>query len=204
MNQTNRALNRILLFVIGIVLLAAGAALVLAVAWPAAGDVWRTLGGQLNDTLVSAAQASPIGDSETSWVIVGALAAIVIVLALIVVVLAKLGGGRSRSVLRTSADDNALGRIVVKDSFAADALTTSLGARSDVLTAKVSAADVKKETVLHVAVTPHRSASPRTVVLEVDRLTSNLEALTGRSMPIYVSLRSGLRSRMATEHRELA
>ncbi|MFG6446501.1 hypothetical protein ACFXQA_14670 [Microbacterium sp. P07] len=204
MNQTNRALNRILLLIIGLVLLASGAALITAVVWPVATDVWSTTAGQFNDGATAAAQASPVGDSGVSWVTVGALAAIVVVLVLLIVVLARLGGGRSRSVLQTSADDNALGRVVVKDSFASDALTRTLSARTDIVSARVTAAEVKKETVLHVSVTTHRNTSPRVVALEVDRLASNLAALTGRDMPTYVSIRTGLRARMAPEHRELA
>jgi len=204
MNQTNRAVNRILLFVIGLVLLALGAALIAAVAWPAAGDVWRSTAEQTDSALLSAAQASPVGTSGVSWVAIGALAAIVIVIVLLIVVLSRLGGGRSRSVLQASPDENGLGRIVVKDAFAADALTNSLSGRSDILSAKVTAADVQKQTVLHVSVTPHRNTSPRTVALEVDRLASNLAALTGQDMPTYVSIRTGLRARLATEHRELA
>ncbi|GAA2082154.1 hypothetical protein [Microbacterium hatanonis] len=204
MNQTNRALNRILLFLIGLVLLAVGAAMVAAAASPVVGDVWRSTAEQLEAGLLGAAQASPIGTSGVSWVIVGALAAIVIVIVLLIVVLSRLGGGRSRSVLQSSMDENTLGRVVVKDSFASDALTHSLASRGDVVSAKVTAAEVQKETVLHISVTPQRNTSPRAIALEVDRLASNLAVLTGQDIPTYVSIRTGLRARLATEHRELA
>ncbi|MFG6503031.1 hypothetical protein [Microbacterium sp. P05] len=204
MNDTNRAVNRLLLLLIGLVLLGVGGAVILAATWPVATEIWRRSITTASDWLARSAEATRIADTGLSWLVLGVLAAIVIVVVLLVLAIARLGGGRSRALLTASLEDNPLGRVVVRDAFAADALTAALDARPDVVSTRVTAAEVRDETVLHIAVTARRNASPRALALDVNRLASNVAALTGQDLPTYVSVRSGLRARLAPERRDLA
>lgn len=203
MNHTNRALNRILVLVIGVVFFAAGAATLTALVWPTAATVWTDAMGAGRDGLVAAAEASRIGDGPASWVAVGAVALAAALIALLVWVIARLARGRGRTVLRIPADDTGIGRIVVRESFASDAVSAALGDRSDVLSARVTADVIGTEPVLRVAITPRQSVSPRDLVDEVSALTTNLHTLIGQTTRTYVSLHSGIRAKLAADSRNL-
>ena len=97
-----------------------------------------------------------------------------------------------------SANDE--GRITVTDGFASEALKNALGERDEILSSRVSAGEVGKESVLHVAVTPRQNTSPRDVAEHVDTLVTNLAALTGQNLRAYISIHSGLRAKLAREN----
>ena len=50
----------------------------------------------------------------------------VLLVILLIVVLTRIGGGRSRTVLRSTGADNPLGRVRINDAFASDALKTAV------------------------------------------------------------------------------
>ena len=66
MNRTNRALNRIVLFIVGLLFLAIGAVLVTIIVWPAATEYWTGateagqswLEGVVDQTLIGATAVS--------------------------------------------------------------------------------------------------------------------------------------------------
>ncbi|MDN3495710.1 hypothetical protein QL996_07215 [Planococcus sp. APC 4015] len=204
MNRTNRALNRIVLFVVGALFLAIGAILIALVAWPTAVDYWTGATEAGESWLENAVSATTIGATTISWIALGALAIILFLVILLIVVLTRLGGGRSRAVLRSSSAQNPLGRVVVQDSFVSDALKNSLAERDEILFSSVSAHEVRDTPVLHVSVTPRQNTSPAQVVADVDRLVTNLATLTGSDVPTYISVHSGLRAKLAHDQRRLA
>ncbi|KAA9106505.1 hypothetical protein [Microbacterium rhizomatis] len=204
MNKTNRALNRIVLIVVGALLLALGAAAVLLFAWPPAADAWTTATEAGRTWIQDAVTASAIGGSTLSWLIVGVLAAIVLLVVLLIVLIARLGGGRSRTVLRAASSDTELGRVRIRSGFVSDAIQHSLQGRDEILFSSVSASDVRKQPVMHISVTPRQNTSPRQVLDDVGRLVANLSTLTGEDVPTYISIRSGLRAKLAHDQRRLA
>lgn len=202
MNDTNRALNRVLLLVVGIVLLALGAAAVASFAWPPVADTWTTGTGAARTWLEQAVTATTISGA-LNWVGIGALALMLILVVCLIILLARLGGGRSRTVLRSVGQENPLGRVTIRDTFVSDALQHSLGRRSEILSSAVTAHDVRSEPVMQINVTPRQNTSPRQVVEDVDELVTNLAALTGRDVPTYISIRSGLRAKLAADQRRV-
>lgn len=204
MNDTNRVLNRVVLFVVGLVLISLGAVAVLATAWNPARDAWSAATGAGDSWLAGAAEATAIGATTASWVAVGGVAVIVLAVALLIFLLTRVGGGRSRVVLRSAASETPLGRVVVREGFASDALKNALSTRPDVLSVSVSAADIRRQPVMHVAVTPRQNTDPRALAEDVDRLVANLAIVTGQQIPTYISVHSGLRAKLAADHRRLA
>lgn len=204
MNGTNRALNRIVLFIVGIVFLAIGAVLVTIVAWPQAATYWTDAGTTGQSWAENAVETTTVGTTTISGIAIAALALILFLVILLVIVLTRLGGGRTHTVLRSTGEQNPLGRVTVRDSFVSDALTHSLGQRDDILFSSVTANDVKKQPVMHVSVTPRQNTSPKRVIEDVDRLVTNLNALTGQSVPTYISVHSGLRAKLAHDQRRMA
>lgn len=204
MNNTNRALNRIVLFIVGIVFLVLGVAAVVVIAWPVAAPYWTWTGEAAGDWIEQAVGATMIGATTLSWVTLAALALVLLLLVVLVVILLRtIGGGRSRTVLRSSGQENPLGRVIVGEGFVSDALKHSLGERDEILFSNVTANDIRKQPVMHVSVTPRQNTSPRHVAEDVDRLVTNLATMTGRDMPTFISIHSGLRARLANDQRRL-
>lgn len=204
MNDTNRALNRILLLVIGLVVLALGGAAIAVAAWPAAADVWATAGSAADAWLRQTVEATRIEGARASWIGIAAVATIVVVIVLLVLALTSVAGRRSKTVLRSSGEQNPLGRVTVSEAFVSDALKNSLADRDEILSAHVTANDIRRVPVLHVAVTPRRNTDPRVLVAQLDQLLDNLATLTGRDTATYISLHAGLRARLARDQHRLS
>jgi uncharacterized membrane protein YhiD involved in acid resistance len=203
-NNTNRALNRILLFIIGLLFLGLGAIGITIASWPTAADIWKEAGEGAESWLDQAGAATAIAGGAASWIGIGAVAAIVVVIVLLVVALISVAGRRSRTVLRSSGAQNPLGRVTVTESFVSDAVKNSLAGRDEILSTSVTANDVGREPVLHVAVTPRQNTNPRELVDHLDQLLNNLATLTGRNTATYVSVHTGLRARLAHDQKRLS
>lgn len=191
MNATRRGLNRFFLFLVAIVLLAAGA-LALAVALvPGVADAWTSIAGGFQGWL------QDLGRDSAGW---GAVAAIVVLAIILIVMASAAVRGRRHTPLQStgSATDN--GRITVTDGFASAALNNALEERDEILSARVTAGEVRHESVLHVAVTPRQNTSPRQVAEHVETLVSNLASLTGQELRAYISIHSGLRAKLARDN----
>lgn len=203
MNTTNRALNRTLLLIIGLLFLGLGAVGIAIMSWPTATDVWTSAGEGARTWLDQTIAATAIAGGNLSWIGVGAVAAIVLVVVLLILALTSVAGRRSKTVLRSSGAQNPLGRVTVTESFVSDAVKNSLATRDEILSSSVTANDIKSRPVLHVAVTPRQNTDPRELVEHIDRLLTNLAALTGRETETYVSIHTGLRARLAHDQRRL-
>jgi len=203
-NTTNRALNRTLLLVIGLLFLGLGALGIAIMSWPTAADIWISAGADARTWLDQALAATAIAGGNLSWIGLGAVAAILVVIVLLIVALTSIAGRRSKTAFRSSGAQNPLGRVTVTESFVSDAVKNSLTTRDEILSAHVTANDVRREPVLHVAVTPRQNTDPRELVDQVDRLLANLATLTGRDTATYVSLHTGLRARLAHDQRRLS
>ncbi|MFF7291093.1 hypothetical protein ACFY9N_01035 [Microbacterium sp. NPDC008134] len=204
MNATNRALNRVLLLVIGLLLLALGAAGIAIASWPTAAEIWKEAGRNAESWFDQAGAATRIAGGAASWIGIGALAAVVVVIVLLILALGSVIGRRSKTAIRSSGAQNALGRVTVTESFVSDAVKNSLARRDEILSASVTANDIRREPVLHVSVTPRQNTDPRELVDHVDQLLTNLATLTGRDTAAYVSIHTGLRARLAHDRRRLS
>lgn len=203
MNNTNRALNRTLLLIIGLIFLGLGAVGIAIMSWPTATDIWTAGGEGARTWLDQAIAASAIAGGNLSWIGVGAVAAILVVIVLLILALTSVAGRRSKTVLRSSGAQNPLGRVTVTESFVSDAVKNSLATLDEILSSSVTANDINRRPVLHVAVTPRQNTDPRELVDHIDRLLTNLAALTGRETETYVSIHTGLRARLAHDQRRL-
>ncbi|GAB3149297.1 hypothetical protein GCM10027058_11320 [Microbacterium neimengense] len=203
MNTTRRGLNRALVLLVGLIAVASGATVV----WTSVSDEAHRVGEQILTAAADAADAAHaatlIGAGPVSWAGLGAVAIAVILIALLIIPVALLSHRRSRTVLRSSETDAATGRVVVREGFASDAVTESLARRTDILSTRVVADDVRDAPVLHVAVTPHPHASPREIADHVSAVGARLDALLDRPTRTYISLHAGLRARLATDRRTL-
>lgn len=204
MNDTNRALNRTLLLIIGVLFLGLGALGIAIMSWPTATDIWTSAGADARSWLDQAIAATAIAGGSLSWVGVGAVAGILVVIVLLIVALTSVAGRRSKTAIRSSGAQNPLGRVTVTESFVSDAVKNSLAGRDEILSAQVTANDIRREPVLHVALTPRQNTDPRELIDHIDRLLANLATLTGRETATFVSIHTGLRARLAHDQRRLS
>ena len=200
MNATNRAVNRIVLLIGGLVLLAAGAAALAVATIPVAADAW-TSGIESTTEWIRDAHAATLFAAQpgASWLVVGVFAVLAAIVVIGFIVLAHLGGGRSGIVIRDDAGTGVEGPVTLRNGFAADAITGSLARQDEILTSRVSARRVRGREVLHVSITPRQNTSPVDIAETVARLVDNLAVVSGRKVPTLVSIRSGVRARMAAE-----
>ena len=200
MNATNRGLNRVILFVVGVILIGMGAAAVMAILSPDAGRLWKSGLATGVEWMLSADERSRISDATTfSGLTLGILALLAVVVIVAVMVIARLGGGRSGVVIREEAVAGAQGSVTIRHGFAADAITQSLAAHDEILSSKVGARRLWGADLLHVSVTPRQNASPVDVAETVTDLVDRLAQLLGREVPTLVTIRSGIRSRLAAD-----
>jgi len=199
MNDTNRALNRTVLMIVGVILLIGGGAAATAAALPAIGDVWTSSGKAAVDALRAAGDATVIPGTALSWAVIGAAVVAIVIAVVLFASLTTLVSRRSRTVLRSSGSQTPLGRVTITEGFAADAVKNSLAREGDVVAASVTAHTVRDEPVLHVSITARQGADPRCVVDHVDRLMDGLAAVTGADTAAYISIHGGLRSRFASD-----
>jgi len=206
MNRTNRFLNRMIILIVGVLLLALGSGTVLLYLWPAAAEWWRVHAVIAHEWLDEAITRTSLGNTTASWVTFGALAAIVLIVVVLIVPIARLGSGRTHTLLGSGGQeglDGLDGRITIETGFASDALQETLSQRPEILSSRISTATVRGKPLLHVSITPRQGTSPRRVADEIDRMSSNLMTLTGSDVPTYISIHAGLRSRLAREQRQL-
>ncbi|GAA4773415.1 hypothetical protein [Microbacterium gilvum] len=199
MNGTNRALNRAVLALVGLALVGLGGAVIAATTWTAAADVWHDVFTAARVAATDGAAATRIDGTAASWLGIGIVAALAVVAIVLAAVPIRALARRSHVHDGGIAERTDLGRIVVAESFASDALRQSLDRRPDVLSSRVAIRRARGIEVLHVDVTPRRSASPADLASATDRLLANLATLTGERMPAVVTLRSSLRARFAAD-----
>lgn len=205
MNDTNRAVNRTVLLIVGLLLTALGAAAILAVTWAPARDIWTGAGENSESWLEQAAKVTQIGGTTLTWLALGGLAVIVVLIVLLIVTIVRtVSGGRSKTVLRSSGAENPIGRVTVTEAFASDALKNSLAGRDEILSTAVTANDIKRQSVMHVSVTPRQNTSPRELTGHIDSLLTGLARLTGQDPPTYISIHTGLRAKLAHDKQRLS
>lgn len=191
MNATRRGLNRFLLFLVAVVLLGLGALALAVGLLPGGTDTWTSVMGGFQGWLQG------LGRDSAGW---GAVAAFVVLAIILIVIAASAVRGRRQAPLQSTGSANDAGRITVTDDFASEALKNALGDRDEILSSRISAGEIKNESVLHVAVTPRQNTSPRQVAEHVDTLVTNLAALTGQNVRAYISIHSGLRAKLARDN----
>lgn len=217
MNDTNRALNRLFIFVVGLVLLVVGAATAL-LAWPWWASRWEETGTTVRSAVADALTAAPVPGADFSWWLVAAVALLLVIVILMIAIIASVGGGGSREIYRKPVTEKAPSsdaaspaasaasaassdRLLIDTSFAAEALKHSLDKRPDLVGSTVGAFTVKGRPVLHVGVTARQGASPRLIMDETHRLIDALALVVGDAPASCVTIHSGLRATLGHDQR---
>lgn len=189
MKTTNRVMNRVLLLLVGLALLGAGvASIVAAVRSAGASPAW--LDGPattVSETWTAAAEwrveVAGVG-AVSVLVIIAAVAAIVMAVLLLVFVFTRRGRG-VKNVLEVKSD---AGRTAVDRNVADAVLTNPLNDRPDVIAARTSAYRLKKSHALELAVTVRPGASLGAVTEAAETAVRDWDQLLGSRVPIMLHL----------------
>ncbi|GAA3269513.1 hypothetical protein [Paenarthrobacter aurescens] len=199
MRNTNRALNRMVLTLLGIVLLGAGAALIAAGSLPGAAEVWTSTASLVRDQARNLAGMAPLPDPVRSWWLVLGVAIPLVGAVLSAAWLASQGGGKTPRLAEQS--EGPAGRTVIDSGLVSVAIREALSGNTDVLSSSVSAWESRRGTALRIRVEARKGASPRALADSVELLLQQLDRLLGHPMPVLVRITSGTRTQVSGSRR---
>ncbi|KQQ28427.1 hypothetical protein [Frondihabitans sp. Leaf304] len=195
MTNTNRFLNRALVFVIGLVLLLAGGAVAVGALLP---DVQKPVSQGADDATGPTSDALSGGQPWILWVV--AAAALVLIVLLLWFIFRQ-GHGRTNTLLTVDSgegrDKTTGGSLSVDAKVAEQVLEESLTRDPGIISVDVTAFEVKKQSVLRVTVQTRRGVSPVDIGATVDKAVAEWDALLGTQTPIVVQIVGGLRAQMS-------
>jgi len=201
MNGTPRGLNRVLLTLIGLLFLAAGAlALALATA-PAAVRWWQGWARPAADQLSGLAARTRLPGNGGSWIWIIVSVLLVLVVVGMVAWVANQGKGRANILADEYDEDAAPGSVAISGAVAEQALKDALAERTDLVGATVTTYDVHGQPGLKVRVLPRQGVSPREVAEDVSALVEALDVVVGVRTPVLISIGAGARSRFTRAER---
>jgi len=197
MNNTNRALNRLVIGIIGIVVGALGAAVSAAALQPGRLAAWRT-GATDTATAIEALRARTLlGDSGRSWillvVVAGAALGIIVLLAFIL----RQGRGRASTLLTTGNRDAAGGSLSVASAVAERALSDALTTDPGLASSAVSTFRVRKTATIKIVVSARRGESPGDIRERIDRLVARWDDAFGERVPVFIRVTGGFAARVS-------
>ncbi|AXJ08818.1 hypothetical protein [Arthrobacter sp. PM3] len=199
MSRTNRALNRILLALAGLVLLAAGAATAAAGIQPDIAAAWTATASALGEQARSLLGSAPLAGTARSWWAVAGVAGLLLAAGFSIAWLASQGGGRTPRLARDSDGD--AGTTVVETGLIAAAVKQALDGNRLVLGTSVTAWETRGGTGLRLQLQARQGASPREIADTADELVRGIDALLGHPLPVVVRIISGTRTRVAAPDR---
>ena len=199
MSNTNRALNRILLALAGLVLLAAGAVTAAAGLVPDVAAGWAATGSFLADQARGALASAPLPGQARSWWAVAGVAVLLLAAGLSVAWLASQGGGRTPRLAQESDEDR--GTTAIDAGLVGAAVSEAVAGNRLVLGSNVSAWEGRSGTGLRLRLQARKGASPRELADTAEELVRGIDALLGHPVPVLVRITAGARSRVAAADR---
>ncbi|MCF3139723.1 hypothetical protein LRQ04_10695 [Paenarthrobacter sp. AR 02] len=201
MNGTPRALNRVLLFIIGVKLLAVGLLLLLLATVPAVAAWWHGWSAGAWARTEQLFRDTRFPGREESWLwIVAGLVLVAIIVAMIAW-LSQQGKGRANFLVSSDDDSDVDGQVRIGGGVAEQALRAALSERTDLASASVATLEVKGKPGLRIRIQPRQGVAPHILAAEVSQLVEALDLVIGQKTPVLVHMVSGARSRFTRAER---
>lgn len=201
MNGTPRALNRVLLFIIGVKLLAVGLLLLLLATVPAVATWWHVWSAAAWARTEELFRDTRFPGREESWLwIVAGLVLVAIIVAMIAWV-SQQGKGRANFLVSSDDDSDVDGQVRIGGGVAEQALRAALSERTDLASASVATLEVKGKPGLRIRIQPRQGVAPHVLAAEVSQLVEALDLVIGQKTPVLVHMVSGARSRFTRAER---
>lgn len=201
MNSTPALLNRILLAVLGLILLAAGVLLVLLATVPAVGPWWHDWSGGLWSGASQAFNSTRFPGRSESWLWIVIALALLVLIGLMVAWVAQQGKGRSNLLAAEYDPGDVPGDVRIGGGVAEQALKHALEGRPDLAGAAVTTYEVKGSPALKVRLMPRQGVAPHLLAAEVSGLLDALESVVGKEIPVLIHIGAGARTRFGRAER---
>ena len=201
MNNTPRILNRILIGILGLLMMAIGVLLVLLASVPAVGRWWHgwSAGAWSNWQGLFARARFPGQQESWLWLVLTLL--LVAVIGAMVAWIAQQGKGRA-SLLAAEEDPGEVpGNVRIGGGVAEHALRSALAERADVASATVATYERRGQPALKIRVQPRQGVAPHLLAADVSALVEALDAVVGKRTPVLIHICSGARSRFGRAER---
>jgi hypothetical protein len=194
MNTTNRGLNRTIIFLVGLIVLAVGAATILLAVIPTVTSGWKDTAPTVGKNVDGVFQAAPLFTGG-SWLAVAAVVALAILIVLLLVFIIRQGNGHTGELLHDTTTEH--GATIVQSAVAKDALEQALADRDDLVALSVSTYQVKGTTVLKISATARRGVSPKDIATMIEQQLHALDRLLGFEVPALIQIAGGFRANVA-------
>ncbi|ASN18666.1 hypothetical protein [Arthrobacter sp. YN] len=201
MNGTPRALNRVLLFIIGVKLLAVGVLLLLLATVPAVAAWWHGWSAAAWAGMENAFRQTRFPGREESWLWIVAGAVLVAIIIAMIAWLSQQGKGRGNLLIASDDDSHINGEVRIGGGVAEQALRAALAGRTDLAAASVATYEVRGRPGLRIRIQPRQGVAPHLLAAEISQLVEALDLVIGQKTPVLVHMVSGARSRFTKAER---
>lgn len=201
MNSTPGILNRILVSVLGLKLLAIGILLILLAYVPAVAAWWHRWSGGVWRTVEQAFDSTRFPGRSESWLWILVVAGLLVAIGLMVAWIAQQGKGRANLLAEEYDPGEVPGDVRIGAGVAEQALKQALAGRPDLAGATVAAYDVKGSPALKVRLLPRQGVAPHLLAAEVTELVAALDKVAGTSTPVLIHIGAGARTRFGRAER---
>lgn len=201
MNGTPRVLNRVLLFIIGVKLLAVGLLLLLLATVPAVATWWHGWSAGAWARTEQLFRDTRFPGREESWLWIVAGLVLVAVIVAMIAWLSQQGKGRANFLVSSDDDSDVDGQVRIGGGVAEQALRAALSERTDLASASVATLEVKGKPGLRIRIQPRQGVAPHILAAEVSQLVEALDLVIGQKTPVLVHMVSGARSRFTRAER---
>jgi hypothetical protein len=200
-NSTPRLLNRILIGILGLKLLAVGLLLVLLATVPAVAAWWHSWAGSVWNGINQAFNNTRFPGRPESWLWILVAFALLVLIGLMVAWIAQQGKGRS-NLLAAEYDPGAVpGDVRIGGGVAEQALKHALAGRPDLAGATVVTYDVHGSPAVKVRLQPRQGVAPHLLAAEVAALVDALDAVVGKRTSVLIHIGAGARTRFSRAER---
>jgi hypothetical protein len=201
MNSTPRMLNRVLIGILGLTLLAAGVLLMLLAAVPAVGAWWQAWSGGVWASASQLLGATRFPGRQESWLWIVAALVLILLIGLMVAWIAQQGKGRSDLLLAAEDPGGVPGDVRIGSGVAEQALKEAFAERPDLAGTSVATFDIRGEPALRIRLHPRPGVAPHLLVEDAAVLVSALDRVVGRETPVLVHIAAGARTRFSRAER---
>ena len=201
MTSTPALLNRILVALLGIKLLAIGLLLVLLATVPAVATWWHSWSEDTWQGMNQAFNNTRFPGRPESWLWIVVVLVTLLLMGLMVAWVAQQGKGRTNQLVSDDDAGEVAGDVRIGGGVAEQALKQALAERPDLAGATVATYEVNGSPALKVRLLPRQGVAPHLLAAEVATLVDALDAVVGKRTPVLIHIGAGARTRFSRAER---